>query len=98
MTPRRTALQATFTREKLVISGAFVVLAALVPLIDSSQYGVDVLITMLIIMLLNVSWNFILGIAGVWNFGQLALYAVGGYGAGLLLLHTSIPPMTSIVT
>jgi branched-chain amino acid transport system permease protein len=91
------ALHATFTREKVVVSCAVIVLAALVPMIDSSQYGMDVLITMLIIMLLNVSWNFILGIAGVWNFGQLAIYAVGGYGAGLLLLHTSIPPWLAII-
>jgi branched-chain amino acid transport system permease protein len=97
VTRRRTALQGTFTREKVVIAGACAFLAALVPLIDHSQYGMDVLITMLIIMLLNVSWNFILGIAGVWNFGQLAMYAVGGYGAGLLLLHTSVPPWLAII-
>lgn len=97
MRRRPAPFPATFAREKVAIAGAFFVLAALVPLIDSSQYGMDVLITMLIVMLLNVSWNFILGIAGVWNFGQLALYSVGGYGAGLILLHTSIPPWLAII-
>jgi branched-chain amino acid transport system permease protein len=48
-------------------------------------------------MILNVSWNFILGVASVWNFGQLAIYAVGGYGAGLIILHTSIPPVIAII-
>ncbi len=41
-----------------------------------------------IVLVLNISWNFVLGMAGVWNFGQLAIYALGGYGAGLLMLHT----------
>jgi branched-chain amino acid transport system permease protein len=94
---RRGPWRATFTRQKVVISSAFVLLAALLPLIDTSQYGMDVFITALIIMLLNTSWNFILGIAGVWNFGQLAMYAGGGYGAGLLILHASVPPWLAIV-
>jgi branched-chain amino acid transport system permease protein len=94
---RRTPLQATFTTEKLLISSAVALLAVLVPFIDLSQYGMDVLVTMLIVMLLNVSWNFILGIASVWNFGQLAIYAIGGYGAGLIILHTSIPPAIAII-
>ena len=97
MSSRRTPLQATFTREKLAISSAVAILAVLIPFIDRSQYGMDVLVTMLIIMILNVSWNFILGVASVWNFGQLAIYAVGGYGAGLIILHTSIPPVIAII-
>jgi branched-chain amino acid transport system permease protein len=94
---RRTPAQATFTREKVAITSAVALLAVLVPFIDRSQYGMDVFVTMLIVMILNVSWNFILGVASVWNFGQLAIYAVGGYGAGLIILHTSIPPVIAII-
>lgn len=88
---RPTLMQATFTRDKLAISSALIVLAALVPFIYPSVYGTGVLVTMLIFVVLNISWNFLLGIAGVWNFGQLAMFAVGGYGGGLLIIHAGFP-------
>ncbi len=68
-----------------------IVIATAVPLVYSDQYVLNVLVTALITLVLNTSWNFVLGIAGVWNFGMLAIYAIGAYGAGLVMLHTPIP-------
>ena len=70
---------------------ALVVVLAAIPLFYSNDYILTVMITAGIVLVLNTSWNFVLGIAGVWNFGQLAIYALGGYGAGLLMLHTRTP-------
>jgi len=50
-----------------------------------------------VLLVLNTSWNFVLGVAGVWNFGQLAIYALGGYGAGILMLHTPLPPWLAVL-
>ena len=97
MNRRPTALRATFTPVKVVISAALVILAVLVPFIYPSPYGTGVMVTMAILVVLNASWNFLLGFAGVWNFGQLALYAAGGYGSGLLILHASFPPLLAIL-
>lgn len=97
MTRRPSPLQATLSREKVLVSAALVALAALVPFIYPSTYGTGVLVTMLVFVVLNLSWNFLLGIAGVWNFGQLAMFAVGGYGGGLLIIHASLPPWLAIV-
>ena len=55
------------------------------------------MVTTLVLLVLTTSWNFILGVAGVWNFGQLALYALGGYGAGILMLHTPLPPVVALL-
>lgn len=60
-----------------------VIIAALVPLITTSSYYLDVLILILIYAILNQAWNLTIGISGVWNFGQVALFAIGGYGAGI---------------
>jgi branched-chain amino acid transport system permease protein len=76
---------------------ALVVIVAAIPLVWSNAYALGVMITAMIVLVLNTSWNFVLGIAGVWNFGQLAIYAIGGYGAGLLMLHTPLPPVLAIV-
>jgi branched-chain amino acid transport system permease protein len=46
---------------------------------------------------LNQSWNLVLGFSGVWHFGQLAVYAIGAYVAALLSLHTSLPPMATVL-
>jgi branched-chain amino acid transport system permease protein len=97
VSPRPTPLRATFTTEKVVISAALLILAALVPLIYPSPYGIGVMVTMTILIVLNASWNFLLGFAGVWNFGQLALYAAGGYGCGILILHAGFPTVPAML-
>jgi branched-chain amino acid transport system permease protein len=76
---------------------ALVFVVALIPLVWSNAYALGVMITAMIVLVLNISWNFVLGVAGVWNFGQLAIYAIGGYGAGLMMLHTPLPPPLAIV-
>ncbi len=76
---------------------ALVAVAVLVPFVWSNDYAVGVMVTAMITLVLNISWNFVLGIAGVWNFGQLAIYALGGYGTGLLMLHTPVPPPLAIL-
>lgn len=96
MRRRPTPARATFTPVKVVISAALLILAVLVPFIYPSPYGTGVMVTMAILVVLNASWNFLLGFAGVWNFGQLAFYAAGGYGGGLLMLHAGFPPYLAI--
>jgi branched-chain amino acid transport system permease protein len=76
---------------------ALVALVAAIPLVWSNAYALGVMITAMIVLVLNISWNFVLGIAGVWNFGQLAIYAIGAYGAGLLMLHTPLPPALTVL-
>ncbi len=80
-----------------VAAFSLIAVAALVPLVYSSQYGLGVLITMLILMVLNTSWNLLIGIAGVWNFGQLAVYAIGGYATGIIMLRTGLPGPVALI-
>lgn len=82
---------------RLAAGTALVALAALVPLVYSDPYAIGLLTTMFITIVLASSWNFLLGMAGVWNFGQLALYAAGGYAAGALMIHTGLPPALALV-
>jgi branched-chain amino acid transport system permease protein len=84
------------TRGRWVAVGAAVVAAGAIPLVMTNQYVLSVMITTLILLVLNISWNFVLGLAGVWNFGQLAIYALGGYGAGIIMLHSSVSPWLAL--
>lgn len=74
------------------------VLACCVPLVYHNAYYLTVMVTALITLTLNISWNFVLGISGVWNFGQLAIYVLGAYGAGYLMLHaTAVPAIVAVL-
>jgi branched-chain amino acid transport system permease protein len=58
---------------------------------------IDVALTGLIWMILNQSWNLQLGIGGIWNFGQLAIFAIGGYVSALVAIHWGLPPWLSMI-
>jgi branched-chain amino acid transport system permease protein len=77
--------------------GVALLALAVFPAMESDQYILSVFVTTMVLIVLNISWNFILGVAGVWNFGQLAIYALGGYGAGILMVHTGMPAAIDVV-
>jgi branched-chain amino acid transport system permease protein len=86
------------TNGRWSLTGVLVALLFAFPLVETSQYVLSVIVTSMILLMLNTSWNFVLGVAGVWNFGQLAVYALGGYGAGIVMLHTPLPPILAVLT
>ena len=73
------------------------VLAALLPLTLSSSFWLGSLTLALIWMVLNMSWNLVLGYSGIWNFGQLAIYAIGGYGAALASERFQLPAVVGLL-
>jgi branched-chain amino acid transport system permease protein len=70
---------------------------ALVPLVTANSYILDLLILILIYAVLNQAWNLTLGMTGAWNFGQLALFAIGGYGAGISEARLGISPWLAML-
>jgi branched-chain amino acid transport system permease protein len=46
---------------------------------------------------LSQSWNLTLGYAGLWNFAQLGLFAIGGYGAAILTSKLGVPPWPALL-
>jgi branched-chain amino acid transport system permease protein len=68
-----------------------VLVAALLPVVSTGSYWISVLTLGLIYAILTQSWNLTIGMLGIWNFGQLALYAIGGYGAGIAVIHLGFP-------
>jgi len=41
-------------------------------------------------------WNLIMGVSGIYSFGQIALFAVGGWTSGVLVVHYGWNPWLSI--
>ena len=73
------------------------VIAALVPFVTSNAYYINLLILIFIYAVLNQAWNLTLGMTGAWNFGQLALFAAGGYAAGISEAHLGVSPWLGIL-
>ena len=57
---------------------------AFIPLVWRNDYIISLLVLMLLFSIMTQSWNLTIGMCGIWNFGQLAIIAIGGYATGLL--------------
>lgn len=74
-----------------------VILGAVLPFVVRDSFWLGTLTLALIWIVLNQSWNLVLGYSGIWNFGQLAIYAIGGYAAAMLSLRAGIPAWLAIL-
>ena len=63
-----------------------VIVLAFIPLVWRNDYIISLLVLMLLFSLMTQSWNLTIGMCGIWNFGQLAIIAIGGYATGLLTI------------
>lgn len=73
------------------------VLAAMLPVALQSSFWLGTLTLALIWMVLNMSWNLVLGYSGIWNFGQMAIYAIGGYAAALASERLNLPAFAGLM-
>jgi len=79
-----------------VVALALIVAIAL-PFIAPDRSWLSVATLAMVWITLNQSWNLVLGYGGVWNFGQLAFYAIGAYAAALLTIYLALPAWLSIL-
>ncbi len=56
-----------------------------------NQYIMHTLIMGLIWAVVAVGWDFMMGYAGIFTFGQFAFFAIGAYASGMLTLYTGMP-------
>lgn len=83
-------------RPRRALTGAALVLAVVFPFIAPDRSWLSTAALAMITITLAQSWNLVLGYGGVWNFGQLAFYALGAYSAGLLAVYLPVPPWVAI--
>lgn len=68
------------------------VIAALLPVASPNEYLLHTLVIAFTYMMVNQAWNLLLGVAGIWSFAQITIFAIGGYSSGLLSLHLGLSP------
>ena len=82
---------------KFLFAGIALIVAIALPFIAPDRSWISVATLAMVWITLNQSWNLVLGYGGVWNFGQLAFYAIGAYAAALLTIYLSLPAWLSIL-
>jgi branched-chain amino acid transport system permease protein len=83
-----------------LVIGVVVVLAVLLPWVTlrlaGGRFITHLIITFFVWGIVTQCWNLIMGVSGIYSFGQMALYAVGGWTTGTLTLHFGWNPLVSI--
>lgn len=62
-----------------------------------NNYLLHVIILILIWSVVVLSWDLVMGYAGIISYGQLAFFAIGGYASGLLATNLDLHPIFGIL-
>jgi branched-chain amino acid transport system permease protein len=84
-------------REAITLLVMLAVLLLLPAYFHSNLYIMHILILCLIYGVVAVGWDFMMGYAGIFTFGQFAFFAIGAYTSGMLTLHAGISPPLGIL-
>ena len=86
-----------FARSPQRILAAFVLVAAIFPLTPlAGRYGLDLVTTFLIYVMLGWGLNIVVGLAGLLDLGYVAFYAAGAYTFGILATHYGLGFWTAL--
>lgn len=83
------------TTARLGFLAAVAAFAVAAPLIGDS-YILHVMVLCFIWVIVVSAWDLVMGYAGIFNFAQLAIFAVGGYASGMLAIGTGMPPVLAV--
>lgn len=80
----------------LAIAPIALVLPLFLNSIGGGRFWLHLLIIFFVWGIVAQSWNLIMAVAGIYSFGQIALYAVGGWMTGVLAQHHGVNPWLSL--
>lgn len=74
-----------------------VITLLMVPVITNDPFILHLLITIFLTSIVCASWDLSMGYLGLFNFGHLAFFAMGGYFSGILSLFYGFSPWISML-
>ncbi len=85
-----------WSRTPFLSTGIAVIVLGILPLLWRNDYIISLLTLIFIYTIFTQSWNITIGFCGIWNFGQLAIIALGGYASGLLTVKVGLSPWLAL--
>ncbi len=93
---QRAARAWVIARAPRVLLGAAVLAATLLVPTLTDDYITGLFVNMAIFSVVTMSWNLVFGYGGIFSFGQMAFFAVGGYAAALATIHWNFSPWAGL--
>lgn len=87
----------SWTRTPFASTAVVVALLAILPFVWRNDYIVSLLTLIFIYSIFTQSWNITIGFCGIWNFGHLAIVALGAYASGLMIVKVGISPWLGLL-
>jgi len=84
-------------REGITLLVMLAVLLLLPAYFHNDQYIMHILIMCLIYGVVAGGWDFMMGYAGIFTFGQFGFFAIGAYASGMLTLYAGVPTPLGIL-
>jgi branched-chain amino acid transport system permease protein len=84
-------------REGATLLVMLFVLLLLPTYFHGNPYIMHTLITCLIWSVVAAAWDFMMGYAGIFTFGQFAFFTIGAYASGMLTLYAGVPPPLGVL-
>ncbi len=90
-------MKAEMLRKRSLALGALLVLAVLPAFFHQDSYIMSVLTLCLVWGVVAQSWDLVTGYAGIFAFGQMSFFIVGGYTSGLLSVYLGVSPWLGLL-
>ena len=85
-------------RKQLVLFIVMCVVFALLPLVKGEDpIFMQLLILCLIYAIIATAWDLVMGVAGLFTFGQIAFMAVGAYASAIISMRLGVSPWLSLI-
>ena len=84
-------------RDLLILVCLAVILAILPVFVGGNLYVINLLIMCLIYAVIVAAWDLIMGVAGIFTFGQIGLFAFGAYFSAIVVNSLGISPWLGIL-
>lgn len=86
-----------WARPNLKAALAALAVAVVLPPLALNDYWLHVLVIACAYGVVNMAWNLVLGVSGIWSFAQIAIFAIGGYASGLAAIHLGASPWVGML-
>jgi branched-chain amino acid transport system permease protein len=85
-------------RGKTPVMSAMIVVSVLacIPLVWRDEYVISLLTLIMVYSLMAQSWNLTGGVFEIWNLGQMAIIAIGGYVTGIATVTLGLSPWLAL--
>ena len=87
----------TWQKMGLVMAVVYGVMAIMPAFMGGTEHLMHILIMCLIWAIVASCWDLIMGVAGIFSFGQVAFFVIGAYASAIFSIKLQVPPLLAML-